>query len=105
MATPKKPKSQHKKAGRPPKKLTLAFREFCRKVINEPEVLERLRQEALTNPMFALKLAEHGIGRPFQALHIKADVETTDHRIREVQLHDGSPAFTETPGVPEFGPN
>lgn len=61
------------KTGRPPKKLTLAFRDFCRGVINKPEVLAALEAEALANPMFALRLAEFGIGRPFQAVHVTTE--------------------------------
>ena len=92
------------RSGRPPKAKTLAFREFCRDTINDPEVLAILKAECLTNPIFALRLAEFGIGRPFQAIHVQSNVEV-QHEVRHVQLEDGSPAFTQAAALPDYGAN
>ncbi len=64
------------RSGAKPKRKTALFREFCRDIITSKEVLESLKAEALANPIFALKLAEHGIGRPFQAVYVKGQIET-----------------------------
>ncbi len=86
------------RSGAKPKRKTLLFREFCRDIITRPEVLAVLEAEALANPMFALKLAEHGIGRPFQSVLVQGAVEV-QHCIRTVQLEDGSAAFTQTQAI------
>lgn len=39
----------------------------------DPEVLANLMEAARTDPMVALKLAEHGFGRPPQALDVKVE--------------------------------
>jgi hypothetical protein len=92
------------KTGRPPKKKSLLFREFCRDIITRPEVLAALEAEAIKNPQFALKLAEHGIGRPFQAVYVGGKVEA-EHSVRQVQLADGSAAFTASSPIPDVGIN
>jgi len=92
------------KTGRPPKKKTLLFREFCRDIITRPEVLARLEAEALVNPVFALRLAEFGIGRPFQAVYVGGQVEH-QHEVRTVQLEDGSAAFASAPALSAPGIN
>jgi len=64
------------RSGAKPKLKTAQFRAFCRDIITRPEVLAVLEAEALANPTFALKLAEHGIGRPFQAVYVKGQIDT-----------------------------
>jgi len=70
----------------------LLFRQFCRDVISKPEVLEALEAEALVNPAFALKLAEFGIGRPFQAVHVTS--EKADDGIYRSEFADGAAVHT-----------
>ena len=50
-----------------------AFRDFCRDVISDKIVLDLLRKTARVDPVFALRLAEHGIGRPYQAVHVTTE--------------------------------
>jgi len=92
------------RSGNKPKALTIAFRDFCRRVINEPEVLAVLEAEALANPMFALRLAEFGIGRPFQAVYVGGSVDH-QHAVRTVELDDGTVAFTTPTALPAPGIN
>lgn len=91
---------EKRKQGRPPKALTIKFRDFCRGVINRPDVLKALTAEALINPTFALKLAEFGIGRPFQSIQIQGAVDV-QHSIRTVELEDGSAAFAKATSIPD----
>ena len=60
-----------KGAGR--KTLKFGFRKWCREVVMDKEVQEQIKAEAKTNPHFALKLAEHGFGRPPQSLDVKVN--------------------------------
>ncbi len=86
------------RSGAKPKRKTALFRDFCRDVITSEEVLKVLEAEAQADPWFALKLAEQGIGRPFQAVHVQGAVEV-QHCIRTVQLEDGSAAFTQAKAI------
>lgn len=49
----------------------VGFRQFCRDVISNPKVKAKIEAAALRNPEFALRLAEHGYGRPPQALDVR----------------------------------
>jgi hypothetical protein len=49
----------------------VGFRAWCRAVVERPEVRAALERYALENPEFALRLAEHGFGRPPQALDVR----------------------------------
>ncbi len=88
------------KSGRKPNELALQFRAFCRELINSEKVLKTIRTQAIADPFFALKVAEHGIGRPFQSVHVQGAVDV-QHSIRTVQLEDGSAAFTKTAAIPD----
>lgn len=57
------------RSGRKPK--AVGFRQWCRDVVMQPEVLEAMKTRAKTDTDFALKLSEHGFGRPPQALDVK----------------------------------
>ena len=54
-----------------PDPIVVGFREFCRSVVSDPRVQAKIQETALANPEFALRLAEHGYGRPPQALDVK----------------------------------
>lgn len=49
----------------------IGFRDFCRSVVSDPKVQAKIHATALANADFALRLAEHGYGRPPQALDVK----------------------------------
>ena len=90
------------RGGRKPKGSTAksnpGFRGWCRAVVEQPAVRKLIEAEARTNPEFALRVAEHGYGRPPQAL----DVRTNDGKPIVHQVTFGglaSPAGGH-PGVP-----
>jgi len=60
-------------AGRP--REVVAFREFCRTVVSDPAVQRKIKETAKKNPDFALRVAEHGFGRPPQALDVSHRTE------------------------------
>ena len=47
------------------------FRQWCRHLFNDPKVRAAVRKRAKEDPEFALRIAEHGWGRPPQALDVK----------------------------------
>lgn len=47
-----------------------AFRDWCRNVATSPIVQKTIRKRAQTDAEFALKVAEHGFGRPPQSLDV-----------------------------------
>jgi hypothetical protein len=47
------------------------FRAWCRDLIAEPKVRAAVAKRARTDPDFALRVAEHGFGRPPQSLDVK----------------------------------
>ena len=51
----------------------LGFREWCRSVVDSPKVREAMAAAALKDPDFALKLSEHGYGRPPQSLDVNVN--------------------------------
>jgi len=51
--------------------VVIGWRDFCRTVVSDPRVQAKIQETALANPEFALRLAEHGYGRPPQALDVK----------------------------------
>jgi len=55
--------------------IVTGFREFCRDVVSDPKVQAKIRRQALANPDFALRVAEHGFGRPPQALDVSHRTE------------------------------
>lgn len=58
-------------AGR--KRVEFRFRRWCREVFVDPEIQENIKRAAKEDPLFALKLAEHGWGRPPQSLTVDVD--------------------------------
>jgi len=51
--------------------IVIGWRDFCRSVVSDPAVQAKIKATALESPDFALRLAEHGYGRPPQALDVK----------------------------------
>lgn len=49
---------------------SFGFRDWCRRVVTDPAVQALMAAQAATDPDFALKLAEHGFGRPCQAIEV-----------------------------------
>ena len=79
--------------------VTFAFREFCRTVVADPQVQSRIQEAARANPEFALRVAEHGFGRPPQALDVTISDKAVIRHI--VTLASGelvSPAAAGLPG-------
>ena len=75
------------RAGAGRKSLKFGFREWCRKIVMDKEVQAEIMRECRCDPNFALKVAEHGFGRPGQAL----DVNVTNQKDeRRIVLHDGT---------------
>ena len=93
------------KSGRTPNKLGLYWREACRDIATSDKVLKLVKAAAESDPVFALRVAEHGFGRPFQAVHVKGRLDHEHTQIRTVELQDGNAAFAETPGLPAKGIN
>lgn len=62
-------KGRSGRKNRPPE--VIGFRDFCRNVIANPKVQAGITRRALRDPEFALRVAEHGFGRPPQALDVK----------------------------------
>ena len=91
-------------AGRKPNELALEFRQFCRELINSKTVLESIKKRAEQDPVFALRAAEFGIGRPFQAVYVGGSVDH-QHAVRTVELDDGTVAFTTPTALPAPGIN
>ena len=52
------------------KRIVKGFRGWCRKVVEDPKVRAAMERAALESPEFALKIAEHGYGRPPQAKNL-----------------------------------
>ena len=79
------------------------FREWCRAVVARPEVREGIAARAETDPEFALKVAEHGFGRPPQSLDVKVGGDGTriDYR---VQIEGGGVVAPAATGVPTAAP-
>ena len=59
------------KSGRRPQ--ATGFRDWCRRIALDPKVQKAIKAEAETDPWFALKVAEHGFGRPPQSLDVKVE--------------------------------
>ena len=55
-------------AGRPVE--AVGFRSWCRAVMERPEIRAAIERHAREDPWFALKIAEHGYGRPPQSLDV-----------------------------------
>ena len=68
--------------------VVIGWRDFCRKVVSDPAVQAKIKSTALENPEFALRLAEHGYGRPPQAL----DVKVANDRPLEFRILDATGA-------------
>lgn len=77
-----------KRAGSGPKRKRGAFACFAREIVLTPEVQAVIKAKALESADFALRLAEHGFGRPSQALHITDDRQDGVYRS---ELSDGLP--------------
>ena len=65
-----------------PKSGAAEGRAWCRKVVTSPEVMQMLEEAAKTDPAVALKLFEHGFGRPPQSLTLSSERFTVsvEHR-------------------------
>ena len=85
-------------AGRKP--TAVGFRQWCRDVVMRPEVLQALEERALTDTEFALKVAEHGFGRPPQALDIKVGGDSDQPIRHEVTMPGGTPLSASVAGLP-----
>jgi hypothetical protein len=74
-----------------PRKGADSFREWCRSVIDHPEVRAAVEARAKRDPEFALKLGEHGYGKAPQSLTIGSDPKApllVEHR---ASFADGTP--------------
>ena len=69
------------RSGRKPD--TTGFRSWCRSVVDRESVKTLIAAKAEADPEFALKVAEHGYGRPPQALdvHVGNDNGPLEFRI------------------------
>jgi hypothetical protein len=86
------------RSGRRPQ--ATGFRDWCRRIALDPEVQKGIEQEAKENPEFALKVAEHGFGRPPQSLDVS--VTRPDRYVIAWGGEDSLPASTT---LPDPGPN
>jgi len=93
-----------KRAGAGRKPSATSFRQWCKDVWADPVVQENLLARAKESPEFALKIAEHGFGRPPQALQISGEVSHNVHR--EIVIDEnGQAPFTDTTPLSDYGPN
>lgn len=76
------------------------FREFCREVCADPVVQAKIQEAARENPEFALRVAEHGFGRPPQSLAITGSLEVGDGVRHVVVLPGGFALPAAATGVP-----
>jgi hypothetical protein len=65
------------------------FRDFCREVVLSEQVREKMRAEAEENPDYALKLAEHGFGRPPQSMDLKVSGDADQPLVYRAEFADG----------------
>ena len=89
-------------AGRKPTRF--GFRSWCRDIVLGDDVLKGIADKAKTDPEFALRLAEHGFGRPPQSLDIKggaADGKT----VYAVELPGADLTAAAFKDVPDARPN
>ena len=84
--------------------VVIGWRDFCRTVVSDPRVQAKIQETALANPEFALRLAEHGYGRPPQALDVKVnDGRAIVHRVTFGGFEappGGHPGVPDVAGVP-----
>jgi hypothetical protein len=85
-------------AGRKP--LRKGWQEFCREVVRDKKVQAKIKAAAEADPQFALKLAEHGFGRPSQALQISHGTIEDKPLEFVIQFSDGRSAATPPETVP-----
>ena len=89
-------------AGRKP--TAVGFRQWCRDVVMQPEVLEALAERALYDTDFALKVAEHGFGRPPQSLDVSVATSEQPQEFRAF-FADAEAVPAAALRVPEGPPN
>lgn len=78
--------------GNPGNTLAVGFRQWCRDVVGKPEVRKAIEDRCLTDPEFALRVCDHGYGRPPQALDVRtADVTPAQQQIYTAQFDDSLP--------------
>lgn len=77
------------------------FRQRMRDVALLPEVLQGIIDRAKEDPEFALKCAEHGFGRPPQAMDIRAtNVGPEQQLVYRASLEGGYAIPSEATGIP-----
>jgi len=75
------------RSGRKPERT--GWREWCRSIVLDPEVQSNIAAEAKRNPELALKLAEHGFGRPSQALDLNVNPRDSTDEIYRAEFAEG----------------
>lgn len=85
------------RSGRKPNQLGIYFREAMRDIATSDKVIKLIEAQAQTDPIFALRVAEHGFGRPFQAVHV---TRGSDDGIYKSEFADGQPVHS--PAVAEL---
>ena len=80
-----------KRSGAGRKTLKFGFRQFCREIINDPEVQAAIKEQAKADPFFALKVAEHGFGRPPQSLDLTVGGDQSRPLKYVATFDDGEP--------------
>lgn len=73
--------------------VVVGFREFCRNVVSHPEVKAKIEAAARANPEFALRVAEHGYGRPPQALDVSHNTGQVPLEFRILDVNGAAFAF------------
>ena len=76
------------------------FRSTCREIVESEKVQKLFRDTAETDAHFALKLAEHGWGRPPQSLDIKVAGDSDQPIVHEVTMPGGAPLSASVAGLP-----
>lgn len=79
------------RSGRKPE--ATGYRAWCRSVADRPEIRAKILARALEDPDFALRLAEHGYGRPPQALDVRLEGDS-DSPLCYRALPEGGDAHT-----------
>lgn len=77
-------------AGR--KCLPSTWREWCRAVVNDPAVRKAILERAKRDPEFALRVADHGFGRPPQALGVTVSGDAKKPLVYQAVFADGGVA-------------
>ncbi len=72
------------------KSFVTGFREFCRGVVMDPDLQEKMKKRAQEDMDYALKLAEHGFGRPPQALDLKVAGDNLAPLALQVTMIEGA---------------